>query len=119
MSIEVNKNLIQNPMKNKVKEEINQSEADAYNQVQNTQAQYDEGMGLFSVAKAKYDAICTQMKYSQGADKTELKGKQKNLGQSLFDRDLNVSCLRDRLQRDLSYYSKMNTTAYIADNLLG
>lgn len=97
---------------------INGTEKNAYEEVQEKQALYEAAKNNYSIFLNKKNKIESQLKSSRYSDNSSLKSQYRALMSSVSDAEINVDVLRGSLLNSLSYYSKTNTSAFLANSIL-
>lgn len=117
MGIEVKYNL-----KQRVLDDINSQESSAYQKVQEKKEQYEAAKKALSVfqdklSKAKANFMSAQK--NKSSDASWLKARFEDAQTQADYADIDVSVFRSSLQGSLSYYSKINNQAFMANSILG
>lgn len=98
---------------------INGTADNAYSEVQKKQELYELAKNKYSVfldKKYKFESI---MKSSKYADNSSIKAQYNQFILSFSDAEIDVDVRRGSLQNSLSYYSKMSTSAFLTNSILG
>lgn len=106
-------------LKQKTLEKINAQAENAYQKMQEKMALYNAAMKKYSIFKeAKEKAFSFFKSYEGTGREQEYKNKYQNAQKSLFDAELDSDILRDSVRSSISFCTKMNESAFIANSIL-
>lgn len=112
-------------LKSKVLTEINGTADDAYQKMQDKRAEYEAAMKQLSIFDNAMDNAYSEFKAAQFRcsnknDSTLLTAQSKYYSSrnTYSNQNINVEVLRASLNSDISYCSKMNNSAFIANSIL-
>ncbi|HNW25617.1 MAG TPA: hypothetical protein PLG15_03210 [Candidatus Gastranaerophilaceae bacterium] len=111
---------VTNDLKQRTLESINNQAEDARQKMYEKRTIYEASMkkyGIFSELKEK--AFTIFQSYKNTSKEEEFKTKYQNAQKSLFEAESDSDILRDSLRSSISFCSKMNESAFIANSILG
>jgi len=116
---EIKKDIITNPMKERVLASIQDSADNAQLKVEEKQLRYATAMKRLNIFQNKKHFSLSKLNYNKNPNDPKAQAEYKSLSGQEFDFELEVDVSRYSLQNSLSYSGKMNQSVFMANAMLG
>lgn len=119
MAGEIKTDYTQNPIKEKILEDVNQREENAHERMLQKQEQYNAALKKLNIFQEKKYYAERKTKPYFGLVDYSAKCEYNKIAALTSSCEIDASVLRDSLQSSIFYYGKTSLSAYMANSVLG